>query len=179
MSRFYVGAEFINNQGCKFKLIKRAQEARYWVVQFESGYVTTAKDSNIPYGKVKDYFTPTVYGVGYLGSSRRIPARKYGTTIRKKYDLWANMLKRVYGGYREAWNADYTDVEVCPTWHNFTTFANEIEEVPGYEAWLEDTTMCLDKDLAGRRLYSKNTCKFISNAENLSEASTRRWRTLA
>ena len=85
------------------------------------------------------------------------------------------MLKRCYGGYRDHWDADYSDVDVHPQWLNFCVFAQEIEEVEGYEAWVKDTSLCLDKDLAGTRLYSKNTCKFISNAANLSEASTRRW----
>lgn len=175
MSKVYVGAEFVNNQGSRFVIVSKCAEPRYWVVRFDSGFVATAKDTNIPYGKVKDYYKPSVYGVGYIGSAMRIPARESGTLVRRVYDVWANMLKRTYGAYTDHWNADYSDVQVCAEWHNFTFFLQDIQRVPGYEAWLQDSTICLDKDLARGRLYSRSTCKFITNVENLSEASLRRW----
>lgn len=175
LSKYYIGAEFTNRSESKFTIIDKCIEPRYWKVRFETGYVTVAKEPNILYGKVKDYFLPSVYGIGYLGSSQKIPQRESGTLLRAKYDLWANMLKRCYGGYKDSWNADYNHIEVHPQWLNFCVFAQEIEEVRGYEAWLQDTTLCLDKDLSGKFLYSKNTCVFITNAENLSEAGLRRW----
>lgn len=172
MSKVYIGAKFTNKQNATFTVVEKTQQPKYWVVEFESGYKTTASDSNIPYGKVKDYHSPTVYGRGYLGSACRIPQRG-DSLMRRKYDLWANMLKRTCGRYREA--DTYSDVQVSPDWLNFSVFQIEIESVEGYQAWLEDSSMCLDKDLAKQRLYSRATCKFISLAENSSEASLRRW----
>ena len=175
MSRYTIGAVFTNNQGSAYTITAKATEPRYWHVRFESGFTTVAKETNILYGKVKDYTHPTVYGVGYLGAAIRIPGRDEGSLLRRKYDLWANMLKRVYGGYPDTWGADYSDVQVAPEWHSFAAFALELEDVVGYEAWVLDSHMCLDKDLARKRLYSRGTCKFVTCAENLSEASTRRW----
>lgn len=174
MSKIYIGAKFKNKQGSEFSVVGKTDIPHYWVVQFQSGFTTTAKDSNIPYGKVKDYTVPTVYGIGYLGAACRIPQRG-DSVMRKKYDLWANMLKRICGRYKEA--KTYYDVQISPEWLNFSVFQIEIESVEGYEAWLQDSTMCLDKDLSNQRLYSRTTCKFISLEENSSESSKRRWKT--
>ena len=175
MSRYHIGAEFTNQQGAVFRLTRKCAEPRYWEIKFDSGFTTVAKETNILYGKVKDYWRPSVYGVGYLGATFKLPPRSSSDLLRRKYDLWANMLKRVYGNYADKWNADYSDVEVCPTWHNFLVFAEDVQHVPNYEAWVNNSCMCLDKDLARGRLYSKSTCVFITNEENLSEASLRRW----
>jgi len=174
MSKIFIGARFTNKQEGSFTVLSKTDIPHYWVVQFDSGFTTTAKDSNIPYGKVKDYTLPTVYGMGYLGAVCKIPQRG-DSLLRKKYDLWANMLKRVCGRYREA--KSYVDVQVTPEWLNFSVFQLEIESVDGYEAWEKDSTMCLDKDLSKQRLYSRATCKFITLEENSREASTRMWNT--
>ena len=172
MSRYYIGAEYVNREGSKYQIIAKAAAPRYWVCRFGSGFITTAKETNILYGKVKDHMHHSVYGVGFLGAKITKPK---GSFERQVYDLWANMLRRVYGGYSDHWDGKYDDVEVCPSWHNYCVFREDIKDLPGYEAWVKDSRMCLDKDLAGHRLYSKATCQFISNAENLSEASLRRW----
>lgn len=172
MSKIYIGAKFKNKQGSEFTIVSKTDVPHYWVVVFPSGYSTTAKDSNIPYGKVKDYFAPSVYGKGFLGAACRIPQRG-DSLLRKKYDLWANMLKRTSGKYREA--EAYKDVQVTPEWLNFSIFQIEIESVEGYEAWLQSTTMCLDKDLSEQKLYSRATCKFISLEDNSKESADRRW----
>ena len=172
MSKYYIGAEFVNAEGSTYKIIGKSDESRYWFVEFASGYRTVAKEPNILYGKVKDYYYRSVYGVGYLGAKI---AKPKGSFERAVYDLWANMLRRVYGMYHDHWNGDYTGVQVCPSWHNYCVFREDIKYLEGYEAWVNDSRMCLDKDLSGCRLYSKSTCKFITNAENLSEASNRRW----
>lgn len=175
MSKYAIGAVFVNNQGCKYTITAKAKKQGYWHVRFDSGFTTIAKQQNILYGKVKDYMHPSVYGVGCLGAAVHIPGRAPNNLLRRKYDLWANMLKRVYGGYNDKWSADYSDVEVTPEWLCFATFAVELEDVPNYEAWVSDSRMCLDKDLAGKRLYSKGTCTFLTPTESLSELSLRRW----
>jgi hypothetical protein len=174
MSKIYIGAKFKNSLGYEFIVIEQTNDPKYWVVKFASGYVATAKNSNIPYGKVKDYWAPSVYGKGFLGAMCNIPKRG-DSLLRKKYDLWANMIKRTSGKYREA--KTYAGVEVAPEWLNFSVFQIEIESVEGYEAWVKDSTLCLDKDLSGQRLYSRATCSFIPLVENTREAANRRWAT--
>lgn len=174
MSKVYIGAVFESNSGGNFQVIAKTNVPRYWMVRFTSGYECVAKETNIPYGKVKDYNQRSVYGVGILGASIKKPK---GSFERQVYDLWANMLKRVYGQYNDHWKADYSNVQVCSTWHMYLVFREDIKELQGYEAWVKDSTMCLDKDLKDRsaRLYSKHTCQFVTNQQNLSEASLNRW----
>lgn len=146
------------------------------VIRFlETGYVANVQVTNIAAGKIKDRRKRTVYGVGYLGSEIKIPSRDSGSIIRRLYDLWANMLKRAYGGYDKS----YSDVEVDKRWHSFTTFMRTIVDVPGYLEWEKGENLVLDKDIRipGNRVYSRDTCVFITPSENSSDASKRRWAT--
>ena len=139
------------------------------VIRFtKTGYVANVQLSNIPTGKVKDRREPSVYGVGYIGSDISIPSR-YTSEVRRTYDLWANMLKRCYHTMEGG--------TVDPRWHNFTTFLNTISDVAGYSSWLKDPTMHLDKDtlVPGNKLYSRDTCAFISAFENVRDSAQRRW----
>lgn len=169
MSKYTIGAKFENRQGSVFTLVHH-EGGPFWTVRFDSGYETVAKTQNIVYGKVKDYLRPSVYGVGYIGSGMRIPTRESGDVVRKHYDLWANMIKRIVQ------ERGYEDVTVHPSWHNFTTFNSEVTTLEGYSDWLLDSAgYHLDKDLSGSCTYSKGTCRFIPASENLSDASNRRW----
>ena len=140
------------------------------VIRFkDTGYVANVQTANIPANKIKDRRKPTVYGVGYIGSEIRIPKR--GEYIRRVYDLWANMLRRCYHDCLDC----YEDVSVDPRWHNFTNFLNTVERIPNYDMWLADGSMHLDKDKSGSRVYSLDTCTFLSPEENTSLARDKRW----
>ncbi|EON3359666.1 hypothetical protein ACNHFS_004716 [Yersinia enterocolitica] len=142
------------------------------IIKFIStGTVMNVQCSNIKSGKISDYRTPTVYGVGYIGSEIKIPER--GTIIRRIYDLWANMLKRAYGGYKTS----YIGVTVDVRWHSFTNFLNSVHELDGYEQWEKGENYHLDKDtkLIGNTVYGKTNCIFIPAFENVSDSSCRRW----
>lgn len=142
----------------------RGQATRL-VVQFTAtGAVRNVQANNLSQGKVKDYFAPTVYGIGYIGSELRIPARGRGT-VRRAYDLWANMLKRVTS------DPAYADVTVDPRWLSFTRFLNTLHLIPGYEDWEAGADVHLDKDqrVPGSRTYGLDTCWFIPATQNLSK----------
>lgn len=141
------------------------------VIRFTgTGYVTECRASNLILGKVKDHRKPSVYSVGYLDGMRIDPR---GLGNRPVYDLWANMLKRCYGGY----DAGYEDCTVDIRWHSFKGFLNTITDIPGYERFMNGEKVHLDKDLrvSGNRVYSLDTCMFIPAHVNLSDASIRRW----
>ena len=145
------------------------------VIRFvESGYTCNIQLSNLPTGKVKDRRKPTVYGVGYLDTDITIPKRG-GSLIRRIYDLWANMLKRCYRDRDSRnWNY-YKDVTVDKRWHSFKQFMSTIHMVEGYELWEKDSSMHLDKDLSGEKVYSLTTTKFMTNSENARLANQKRW----
>ena len=147
--------------------------ARRMVIEFvDTGYVCNCQASNVPAGKVKDMRKPSVYGVGYIGADIAIPER--GTIVRRLYDLWANMLKRCYhnGGA-----IGYEDASVDKRWHSFSHFMNTITNVVGYDEWEAGNNMSLDKDIKvnGNRIYSMDTCMFVTASDNSSAASNKRW----
>lgn len=150
---------------------------RIVVEVLKTGTVLDIQQGNLTLGKFNDYRTRTVYGVGYIGSSIVIPDRGEPSLIRRIYDLWANMLKRSYGGYSSC--GTYTDVTVDPRWHSFTNFLSTLHKVPGYAEWEKNLLpLSLDKDIRGRgkRLYSLDTCMFVSPSDNTREVLFRRWR---
>lgn len=181
-SKYAVGTKHKTKQGelvvlelinKNLKLGIRNQRA---VIMFTgTGWTANVQTSNIMADKVKDKRLPTVYGVGYLDTDMKIPAR--GTIIRRVYDLWANMLKRAYHDTNTRNWDYYKDVTVDRRWHSFSHFLNTIIDVEGYDLWEKDSSMHLDKDIkvSGNKTYCKDSCKFVTNTENARAANYKRW----
>lgn len=170
-SKYSQGSYIITNQGTVEVLKNLGTRPTKLIVQFVStGYITECRATNLVSNKVKDHRLPSVYGVGYLDGIRVQPR---GTEQRRIYDLWANMLKRAYGGYDKS----YTDVTVDKAWHSFKTFLNTFGDIPNYESFLNGDDVHLDKDLRvpENRMYSLQTCQFISAIENTTHARNKRW----
>jgi hypothetical protein len=108
----------------------RRKHARATIRFIESGWVCNVQVTNIASGHIEDCRAKTVYGVGYLDTNMKIPTRG-NSIIRRVYDLWANMLKRCYGGY----DTCYTGCTVDKRWHSFKNFLNSVQELEGYEEW--------------------------------------------
>jgi len=144
----------------------RGQATRLVIRFNRTGAVREVQANNLSQGKVKDYMLPTVYGVGYIGSSLTIPQRGC-SEVRRAYDLWCNMLRRVQR------DTAYTDVTIDPRWLNFTQFLNSMDKLPGIEEWRAGADVHLDKDLRipGSRTYGLDTCWFIPAAANLSKVA--------
>lgn len=181
-SKYVVGGTYVTPAGSVRLLeIWNQREARLRgfsnaraIVEFtETGYVVNCQLSNLAAGKVKDMRKPSVYGVGYLDADIRIPSRESGSEVRRLYDLWANMLRRCYHAHAPS----YADCSVDPRWHSFRNFMNTVQDVPGYAEWCSGAALHLDKDtkVSGNRVYSRDTCAFISPSANLVDAATRRW----
>ena len=181
MVKYEVGGIYDTPKG-KIKILARTPGKRFpdgkrrhprIIIEIvKTGTILNVQSGNIATGKFTDYMEPSVYGVGFIGSNIQIPAR--GTSIiRRIYDLWANMLKRAYGGYKTS----YKEISVDTRWHNFTNFLNTIQEVPNYEAWEENSNFNLDKDIIrkGNKVYSKETCMFVPPLINQSDCAMRRW----
>ena len=129
-----------------------------------TGHVMEAHSSNALAGKVKDPYYPTRYGVGFHGEGYKVyPWWK------QAMQLWSNMLKRCYcesdpKGYAKR------GVVVDSRWHNFKLFCDDIRTLPGFDRWLRNENMQLDKDRIGDgSTYSKAVCIFLSEFENKSQ----------
>ncbi len=150
----------------------KRQHPRATIKFIKSGWVCNVQTTNIQSGHIADCRARTIYGVGYLDTNIKIPAR--GTSIiRRIYDLWANMLKRCYGDYKTC----YSGCSVDTRWHSFKNFMNSLPLLEGYIEWEKDATMQLDKDIKvkGNKVYSQDTCKFVSLHDNVVDALERRW----
>lgn len=71
------------------------------------------------------------------------------------YQKWLNMLERVYGSDRAA----YEGVSVCESWLTFSNFRSwmEVQDWQGKE---------LDKDVLGSSVYGPDACLFIHKVVN-------------
>ena len=146
-----------------FKIVKY-NDARNVEIQFvNTGYETSAQLTNLRNGNVKDRLSPSVYGVGELGT--KYPTKVNGV-LTKEYDLWHSMLRRCYNDTYQKKQPTYKDCEVSDNFKNYEYFYewchNQIGfGIEGFE---------LDKDLLvkGNKVYSESACVFIPKEINLA-----------
>lgn len=163
--KYAVGTMHHTSQGVA--VVLERVDFRNVLVKFtNTGYVTKCSNSNLYLDKVKNHRLPSVYGVGYLDGIKIQPR---GSEQRRLYDLWANMMRRCY--------RDKTGATVAKEWHSFRTFMNSAPDIPGWDTFADKECVHLDKDIKvpGNTVYSLRTCMFVSQYENVSDASNRRW----
>ena len=145
-----------------FKILKY-NGSKDVVIQFlKTGYETLARLDNIRNGKVKDPYSPSVFGIGTVGTKYPISE---GDVLTKEYMLWYNMLRRCYSDNSKKKNPTYEGCEVSNKFKSYEYFYewchNQIGfGVDGFE---------LDKDLLvkGNKVYSEDSCIFIPKNINL------------
>jgi len=134
----------------------------------DTGYRNTVQASKIRNGDVRDKPKPRSHGVGYIGDGAH-QAKVRGKNT-KAYDTWNNMIERCYSFKSHAKRPTYEDCSVVDEWHNFQVFADwfELNYIEG---------MQIDKDIRvkGNKVYSPETCKFVSAKENSIEASAKHY----
>ena len=146
-----------------FKILKY-NDAKNVEIQFlKTGYRKVAEMKNVRNGVVKDPYSPSVYGVGILGT--KYPISEGGVKT-EEYVLWCHMLTRCYSDDFKKKNQAY---EGCKCSENFKSYEYFYEwcnkqtgfGVDGFE---------LDKDLLikGNKVYSESTCVFLPAKINLT-----------
>lgn len=173
----YVGTTRVNNRGCAYTVLNRVEKQENGTWSYKIHFSKTGKEyivfaNSIRTGTARDFYNPEVCGVGYLGASR-------GVNSTMEYRVWHAMLGRCYTKS----NKDYKTygakgAHVCSRWHNFTNFLEDIVKIEGYDYnKFVDRTIVLDKDIkqAGilNKVYSLETCIFITNSENTAERNKR------
>lgn len=128
----------------------------------ETGYEGVARADHIRRGFVKDPYTPSVFGVGYLGVGKHLATVDGKTT--KVYDTWSHMFQRCYSTKLHARQPTYIGCSVDSSWHNFQVFGDWFDE--NYPA--DNNDYQLDKDLKviGNKTYSADNCLFVSRGVN-------------
>jgi len=121
----------------------------------------TVELARVMRGSVKNPFTKSVLGLGYLGFG------KYKTQVNKvvtiSYAVWVAMLTRCYGAINNPKNIRYKDCTVCESWLDFQVFSEWYCGNESYGLGYE-----LDKDLLvkGNKIYSSDTCTLIPHTIN-------------
>lgn len=125
----------------------------------DTGYVTSVRAEHLRNGSIRDPMIKVMFGVGYIGVGRFVSVENGKST--KLYHIWRGMLSRVYG---EEVDAAYSDVTVCPRWHNYQNFCEDIIKMDNWDGEGFD----LDKDwrLPGNREYSPKACSFVPRSIN-------------
>ena len=144
-----------------FKVVKYNNAKDVEVRFLKTGYETTVGLGSIRIGKVKDPYSPSVYGIGVLGA--KYPSKVNGVKT-KEYVLWQSMLQRCYS---DSYKKKYPTYEGCEVSDNFKSYEYFYEWCHsqigfGNEGWH------LDKDLLvkGNKAYSEKTCVFLPNEIN-------------
>ena len=127
-------------------------------VQFKkTGELVKTTYQHFKNGEIKSHFTPSVYGVGYLGNEKS--KDKNGKTT-KSYSVWTSMLMRCYSDKYQKKEPTYKDCSVCKEWYNYSNFKKWFND-NYYE--IDGERMDLDKDILmkGNKIYSPDTCVFV------------------
>jgi hypothetical protein len=131
----------------------------------DTGFINRATADTIRSGWVRDKTAPNIYGLGFIGQGEH--ANLYLGKPVKGYLVWLAMLGRSYSKKNHARFPTYKNCTVAKEWHNYQNFAPWFKE--NYREGLD-----LDKDIlqegVANKIYSPDTCKFITPLENLLEA---------
>ena len=157
-----VGKVCKSNLSGDFKIVKYNNSRNVDIQFVTTGFEVTATLGNIKSGEVKDPYSPSVFGVGLLGT--KYPSTINGVQI-KEYELWKNMLERCYSDTYKKKYPTYKDCEASENFKSFEYFYEWCNKQIGFgnQGWH------LDKDLLtkGNKVYSEDSCVFIPNEINL------------
>lgn len=147
------GSRFQNTLG-EWATIVADIDYKYVSVVFDSGTKGELQYQHLKSGDFKDWMTPTVFGVGYLGRPRT-----RGLKDSAIYSRWHAMLQRCYTDDFPA----YANVVVSEDWWNYSNFLDwmSCQRQARNHGWE------IDKDLLGGMMYSKETCVLVPKEINL------------
>jgi len=158
--------ERFTTQNCGDVVVFHYQNCQNVHVYFvDTGYsLKTTKRvlTNTDRPRLRDPLARTVFGIGCIGIGRH--KAHDGPADTHAFSIWRAMLRRCYyGPERRPWREGCTVVD---EWHNFQAFAEWFES--NYPR--DGQRYQLDKDTVvnGNKLYSADTCSFVTQAANLA-----------
>lgn len=160
--KYKIGERYEGSNNHWFTITGYTDNLRYREIIFDSGYKTIVSTSNIPRKNIKDWMSPSVCGVGIVGSPKM--------RFHPLYTKWRNMISRCY----DQNNIFYSlyggrGIIVSDELLNLCNFIEIVKQLDNYEKLLRDPHMWqIDKDLKSgeRKIYSKDTISILSAKEN-------------
>ena len=158
--------QVVPSNGCGDVLIIW-KNGKQCLAQFiNTGYTRTALIDNVMAGKIRDPYALSRWGVGYYGEYKKTPYHK------QAQQLWSNMLKRCY--YEKDLKGYFgKGVSVDARWHCYANFIEDLPSLRNFDLWLKGQyegaeKYNLDKDFKyeGNKVYSRETCEFITESLN-------------
>ena len=145
-----------------FKVLKYNDSANVVIQFLNTRFETVATLCNIGKGEVKYPYSPSVFGVGILGT--KYPSEVNGVKT-KEYVLWKSMLQRCYSDSFKKKRPTYEGCEVSDKFKSYEYFYEWCHSQVGFgnQDWH------LDKDLLikGNKVYNESTCVFLPKEINL------------
>jgi hypothetical protein len=126
------------------------------LVEFDTGNREIFYIVNIARDEFKNPMAPSMLGRGFMGKKylKRSPFQP----------LWNNMMYRCYASDISEKYKTYSEIEVDPSWYNFSVFESwcisshpDLNNLKDYQ---------LDKDLKSGVMYSENTCVWLPRKLN-------------
>ena len=172
------GKKFKNTNNEDFVIIGKSSKKENFIIKFSNEVVLEVRYTEISNGGIKNLNTKSFLNIGFIGYG------KHKTTINNKktieYVTWEKMITRCYNENYKKYRSSYDSVIVDTRWHNFQNFCDDIITLKGHLEWKnKENRYCLDKDILCEKLkiapkiYSKDTCMFISISENSKESGIR------
>lgn len=173
-----VGKRFVNKYGSPFTVIKYVSSSEVYI-RFDNSWEMKTTWNNLE--KAKSPFCKSIHGVGYLGVDRDgIPTKpSINGKNTREYECWYNMIARCHSEIELERNPTYNKVSICERWYNYSWFLEDLPLIENYELWRDNPNsgITLDKDVkqvgVEHKIYSVETCKFVSRAESSSEMAIR------
>ena len=161
-----VGRVFKSKSSGDFKVLKYNDSKNVEVQFVNTGYHKVAEMKEVRNGSIKDPYSPSVFGVGILGT--KYPS-KVNSRNTKEYDLWCNMLRRCYSDTCKKKHPTYEDCEVSDDFKSYEYFYEWCHKQIGFDNDGNGNPFHLDKDLLikGNKVYSEDSCIFIPKEINL------------
>ena len=162
----------VNYKGCVGKVYKSLNSGDFKILKYndsynveiqflKTGYETTAHLATIKNGSIKDPYSPSICGVGIVGTKYPINVNGVPT---KEYLLWHSMLKRCYSTTLKKKYPTYIDCECSENFKSYEYFYEWCHKQVGFG----NDGFHLDKDLLikGNKVYGESTCIFIPKEIN-------------
>ena len=162
----------INYKDCAGKVYKSKSSGDFKVLKYNgskdveiqfinTGFETVVQLGDIKNGYVKDPYSPSVCGVGIIGT--KYPVSE-GGVLTKEYELWTGMLERCYS---DSFKKKRPTYEGCKASENFKSY-EYFYEWCYKQIGFTNKYWQLDKDLLvkGNKVYNENTCVFLPKEIN-------------